>query len=133
MKTVMLVVVGAILLASPAAYAQYPGEVSPFGPSTSDVIANMKFTFQVCAPHPVVQEAQVALKEQGYYTGPVDGVLSPAVKTAIWNFQRAHGLTRTACLDRITIAALGLGGDTAYASPPSFSGPAMQPVEVQAP
>jgi hypothetical protein len=125
MNAFRVVVAGTLVLVLQAgvAVAQFPGEVSPFGPSSSDVIGNMNFTFKVCAPNDVVREAQVALKEEGYYRGPIDGVLSPAVKTAIWDFQRAKGLTRTACLDRMTVAALGLGGGAAYASPPSFAGP----------
>jgi peptidoglycan hydrolase-like protein with peptidoglycan-binding domain len=125
MSAVKVVVIGAVVLVLQVgvALAQYPGEVSPFGPSSSDVIGNMNFTFKVYAPNEVVREAQMALKEEGYYAGPIDGVLSPAVRTAIWDFQRAKGMTPTACLDRVTVAALGLGGGAAYASPPSFAPP----------
>jgi localization factor PodJL len=43
--------------------------------------------------------AQRALAKLGYYRGPSDGVLTPALKLAISSYQRDQGLTRTGALD----------------------------------
>ena len=119
MRLVMVVVV-VLLVASTAgvAYAQYPGVPKP--PLPYDPVASMKYTFQIGAPDPAVQEIQGALQEQGYYSGPLDGFLSPDTKAAVWNFQRAKGLPATALLDRVTVLELGVGGGAAYASPPTM-------------
>jgi peptidoglycan hydrolase-like protein with peptidoglycan-binding domain len=131
-KTVALVLL-AVSQTVGVAYAQCPGE--PAAPAAYDPVADMKYTFQIGAPDPILREAQIALQQQGYYTGPIDGVISPAVRSAVWRFQRANGLDHTGSLDRFTIIALGVGGAPVYASPPSFEGGEMTtaPVEIQAP
>ena len=138
MRTVgiVAVMVLAVLLTAGVAYAQFPGE--PKEPPAYDPVASMKYTFQICAPDPAVLEAQTALKEQGYYAGPIDGVISPEVKDAVWRFQRAKGLNTTASLDRFTMLELGVDDTPVYASPPSFEeGARMRaapaPVDVQTP
>jgi peptidoglycan hydrolase-like protein with peptidoglycan-binding domain len=42
---------------------------------------------------PSAKEIQAALKNSGYYTGSIDGKLGPKSKSAIEEFQKAHGLT----------------------------------------
>ena len=131
MKTVAAVLLLAASQTVGVAYAQFPGE--PKAPLAYDPVADMKYTFQIGAPDPVVREAQVALTEQGYYAGPIDGVISPAVKSAIWRFQRANNLMLTGSLDRLTVVALGVGGEPVYASPPSYEAgePKAMPSDVQ--
>jgi localization factor PodJL len=46
--------------------------------------------------------AQRALAKLGYYRGPADGVLTPALKLAIGSFQRDKGLSSTGLLDSST-------------------------------
>jgi peptidoglycan hydrolase-like protein with peptidoglycan-binding domain len=96
----------------------------------------MKYHFDRGAPDATVLEAQQLLHENGVYVGPLDGVISPAVKWAIWRFQQTRGLARSGSLDRLTLAELGVGGTAMpYASPPSFGfgarGPAL--IDIQEP
>src|SRR5262245_14646809 len=46
-----------------------------------------------------VRTAQRQLKERGYYTGPVDGVVGPATESALRAYQRDRGLKVTGRLD----------------------------------
>ena len=82
----------------------------------------MQYDFQRWAPSETVRQVQQVLHDQGYYDGPLDGVLNPQFRRAIWNFQRAKGLPRTAHLDGRTMAALDLPatGAALPGSPPSF-------------
>ena len=60
------------------------------------------------APGDVTSEVQQALAQQGYYQGPIDGVLGPMTRRAIERFQVDHGLGVTAAIDQPTLASLGL-------------------------
>jgi len=53
-----------------------------------------------------VEALQRHLKATGVYTGPVDGVFSPAVKDALAAFQTAKGLTPTGEVNGKTLTAL---------------------------
>ncbi|HTV46047.1 MAG TPA: peptidoglycan-binding domain-containing protein [Stellaceae bacterium] len=53
-----------------------------------------------------VRWAQVELHDRGFYKGSLDGVLGPATKQAIQQFQTDNGLARTASLDAQTWQAL---------------------------
>lgn len=59
-----------------------------------------------------VTQAQGVLRDLGYYTGPLDGRLSAATRTAIGLFQRDNRLQQTGFLDRNTIDRLGLIGNS---------------------
>jgi peptidoglycan hydrolase-like protein with peptidoglycan-binding domain len=114
-----------VMLASPV-FAQFPGE--PKAPPSYDPVADMTYNFARGAPNEIVREAQRVLRDLGYYTDEIDGIMGPEVKTAIWNFQKATGLTRSASLDRPTMVALGLtGAEAAYASPPSLGAETTSP------
>ena len=121
-------------IASPA-FAQFPGE--PKMPDAYDPVAQMKYTFERGAPNAIVLAAQVALRDLGYYAGDMDGIMGPEVKAAIWNFQEAVGLARSASLDRMTMITLGLtGSDAASASPPTLGTDTSSPLhldDVEAP
>jgi peptidoglycan hydrolase-like protein with peptidoglycan-binding domain len=105
-------------LATPA-FAQFPGE--PKMPDAYDPVAQMKYNFERGAPNAIVLEAQLVLRDLGYYAGDVDGIMGPEVKAAIGNFQTSMGLPRSASLDRMTMVVLGLtGSEAAYASPPTL-------------
>jgi hypothetical protein len=60
------------------------------------------------APDQVVVNVQEQLQQDGYYTGPVDGVLGPMTRQAIAAFQADHGLAVTSAVDEPTLATLGL-------------------------
>lgn len=53
-----------------------------------------------------VRNAQTALRDQGLYRGPIDGIDGPETKQAVAEFQRRQGLPQTASLDRRTLDAI---------------------------
>jgi Putative peptidoglycan binding domain len=59
-------------------------------------------------PDQVVTNVQSALREEGYYSGPINGSLNSATQAALANYQRDHGLEVTAAIDEPTIESLGL-------------------------
>jgi hypothetical protein len=59
-------------------------------------------------PDQVVTNVQSALREEGYYSGPINGSLNSATQAALTNYQRDHGLEVTAAIDEPTIESLGL-------------------------
>lgn len=59
-------------------------------------------------PDQVVVNVQAQLQRDGYYDGPVDGVLGPMTRQAIAQFQADHGLAVTSAVDEPTLATLGL-------------------------
>jgi hypothetical protein len=60
------------------------------------------------APDQVTVNVQVQLQRDGYYSGPVDGILGPQTREAIAAFQADHGLAITSAIDEPTLATLGL-------------------------
>ena len=59
-------------------------------------------------PDRVTIEVQSQLQRDGYYAGPIDGVLGPMTRQAIANFQADHGLAVTASVDEPTLDTLGI-------------------------
>ena len=59
-------------------------------------------------PDQVVVNVQAQLQREGYYDGPIDGVIGPMTRQAIAAFQDDHGLAVTAAVDEPTLATLGL-------------------------
>jgi Putative peptidoglycan binding domain len=57
-----------------------------------------------------ITQIQQALKDKGFYSGPVDGVMGPATRNAIRSFQQANNLHVTAdrSMDDDTRRALGI-------------------------
>jgi hypothetical protein len=60
------------------------------------------------APGQVLENVQLALRDQGYYPGAIDGVIGPQTRAALEAFQRDHGLIVTAAVDEPTLVTLGL-------------------------
>jgi hypothetical protein len=60
------------------------------------------------APGQVIENVQVALRDQGYYRGRVDGMVGPETRGALAGYQRDHGLVVTSAIDEPTLATLGL-------------------------
>ena len=60
-------------------------------------------------PGQVIASVQTELQRLGYYRYAVDGLMGPATRAAIANFQRDNGLSITAAIDRRTLQSLGLG------------------------
>ena len=133
--TVLALLLASVSATAHPAFAQFPGEAKPA--RSYDPVGDMQYNAQRWAPSEKVREIQQALRDQGYYNGPLDGVLTPEFKQAIWNFQRAKGLPRTARLDDATVGALGLPatGAASPGSPSSFGAVpnASRSFDVQAP
>jgi len=56
-----------------------------------------------------LRDAQVHLKQLGYYAGPIDGVFGSRTRDALERFQRDHRLPETGTLDADTRARLARG------------------------
>ena len=60
-----------------------------------------------------VSQVQTKLKQWGYYTGSVDGVLGQSTYDAVVWFQRANGLTADGTVGGATLTALGISAQSA--------------------
>ena len=110
------------------AFAQLPGEPKPPGPY--DAPGDAKYTFDRWSADARVREAQRVLQERGYYHGPLDGLMTPETRWAVWNFQKAQGLRVSGRLEPQTMGALGLtstGTATKEVPPSSESEPSALP------
>jgi hypothetical protein len=59
-------------------------------------------------PDEVIANVQTQLYNEGYYDGPIDGILGPDTRAAIADYQVDHGLAVTAAIDEPTVESLGL-------------------------
>ncbi len=59
-------------------------------------------------PDQVVVNVQVALRDQGYYAGAVDGAMGPQTRAALAAFQADNGLAVTSAVDQPTLQTLGV-------------------------
>ena len=62
------------------------------------------------------KQIQQRLKELGYYSGSIDGIIGSQSLKAIKNFQRDYGLTVDGIVGPKTLSALGLTSSTSYTS-----------------
>jgi hypothetical protein len=53
-------------------------------------------------------EVQSALEQQGYYQGPIDGVVGPGTQAAIANYQQNNGLRVTGTITAGLLRDLGV-------------------------
>lgn len=60
------------------------------------------------APGQVLENVQLALRDEGYYRGAIDGLIGPQTRAALAAFQRDNGLVETAAVDEPTLVTLGL-------------------------
>jgi LysM repeat protein len=67
-------------------------------------------TAALASVDPNVAGLQVALREQGLYPGPIDGIAGPATKAAVIEFQRRAGLVPDGVAGPLTRRALGVLG-----------------------
>jgi hypothetical protein len=61
------------------------------------------------SPDQVLVTVQQQLQREGYYAGPVDGMIGPMTRQAIAAYQADHGLAITSAVDEPTLSTLGLG------------------------
>jgi hypothetical protein len=60
----------------------------------------------VTADRATRRKAQQALKDKGYYDGPVDGLIGPGTRTAIRKYQQDQNLSVTGQIDQQTLSRL---------------------------
>ena len=60
------------------------------------------------APGQVIENVQLALRDQGYYPGAIDGLVGPQTRAALAAYQRDHRLVITQAVDEPTLVTLGL-------------------------
>ena len=63
-----------------------------------------------------IRFAQITLRDRGYYTGPINGVMNQATRTAIRQLQRERNLTMNGDLDLSTARELGIANDSGIES-----------------
>lgn len=59
-------------------------------------------------PGQVIENVQVALRDQGYYPGAIDGLIGTQTREALAAYQRDHGLVVTSAIDEPTLVTMGL-------------------------
>ena len=59
-------------------------------------------------PDQVIVNVQLQLQRDGYYAGPIDGILGPGTRQGLAAFQADRGLAITSAIDEPTLASLGL-------------------------
>jgi hypothetical protein len=78
---------------APSAYYAYDGPI---------------YGYNGLAPDRIIVDVQSQLQRDGYYDGPIDGLLGPMTRDAIAGFQADHGLAVTSAIDEPTLATLGI-------------------------
>jgi peptidoglycan hydrolase-like protein with peptidoglycan-binding domain len=53
-------------------------------------------------------QVQEDLAQQGYYQGPIDGIIGPVTRAAITAYQRDNGLTATAAINDALLRSMGI-------------------------
>lgn len=82
------------------AWGYYPDSYYPYdGPI---------YGYNDLPPDGVITNVQTQLYYEGYYDGPIDGILGPDTRAAIADYQADHGLAVTAAIDKPTVESLGL-------------------------
>jgi hypothetical protein len=82
------------------AWGYYPDSYYPYdGPI---------YGYNDLPPDEVIANVQTQLSNEGYYEGPIDGILGPDTRAAIADYQADHGLAVTASIDEPTVESLGL-------------------------
>ncbi len=66
------------------------------------------YAYNGLPPDQVIADVQSRLQQDGYYDGPINGILGPATQDAIAAFQADNGLVVTSAVDEPTVATLGL-------------------------
>ena len=65
-----------------------------------------------------IRFAQVTLRDRGYYTGPINGVMNQTMRNAIRQLQRDRNLSMTGDLNLSTARELGIASDSGIESTP---------------
>lgn len=63
-----------------------------------------------------IRFAQISLRDRGYYTGPINGVMNQTMRNAIRQLQRDRHLSMNGDLDLSTARELGIANDSGFES-----------------
>ncbi len=66
------------------------------------------YSYDNLPPDQVTMNVQIALQDDGYYTGDVDGLVGPKTREALGTYQADHDLEVTSAIDEPTVESLGL-------------------------
>ncbi len=58
----------------------------------------------------IIMRMQLTLQFQGYYDGPIDGIMGPKTRDAVKKFKKDKGIPGTSVMDAETLNALGIKG-----------------------
>ncbi|MFC1333181.1 MAG: His-Xaa-Ser repeat protein HxsA [gamma proteobacterium symbiont of Clathrolucina costata] len=58
----------------------------------------------------IIMRMQLALQFEGYYSGPVDGIMGPETRKAVAKYKMAKGISGTGVMDAETLNSLGIKG-----------------------
>ena len=67
-----------------------------------------------------VQKLQKKLNEEGFNSGPVDGIIGPKTRNALQEFQREEGIAATGQPDQETLEALDIEQEEFFGVSPEF-------------
>jgi peptidoglycan hydrolase-like protein with peptidoglycan-binding domain len=91
---------------------RYPYDGSDaYPPFDSNVASAGSQSGTILTSQDAIRSAQMVLRDRGYYNGSISGVMNPATRSAIRNFQRDQNLAQTGDLDFRTSQALGITND----------------------
>jgi putative peptidoglycan binding protein len=79
-----------------------------YDPFVSYVYDGPIYAYNGLTPDRVIVDVQEQLARDGYYDGPIDGILGPMTREAIAAFQADNGLSVTSVIDEPTLATLGI-------------------------
>ncbi|MGH9454617.1 MAG: peptidoglycan-binding protein [Terriglobia bacterium] len=68
------------------------------------------------SPHQNIKKAQESLRDKGYYTGRIDGLMGQQTRTAIRKYQKSEDQAVTGRLDAQTAGKLGVGQESVGSS-----------------
>ncbi len=102
-RTPAMAVISAVLLLAAPACAQHRGFPQGYA------LGNSPTGLPSAGLTPTgIKVVQRKLRQEGFYSGPINGENDPAYRGALRNFQLSRGLTGTRTADAGTLAALGL-------------------------
>lgn len=128
---------GAFFATRGTAHASATGPVEP--ETTINIVRPPAEPAPSARRDPAVEQVQGILKDLGFYSGAVDGILGPNTQSAVAAYQRKVGLGASGALDDALLEQLGLAPRTASVPPrpaprpaaPSATAPSAAPAPPQ--
>lgn len=77
-------------------------------PDSTTTVAKPEADRTFAGKDEIIANVQIELYNQGYYSGPIDGIIGPDTQAAIADYQTDYGLPVTAAIDEPTVESLQL-------------------------